>query len=149
MCSPKCVGGMGITDLDVQNVCILSKWLYKLINEDGLGQQLLKKKYMKNKTLSQVAKQPGDSHFWSGLMEVKDHFFPRGKFVVNNGRQIRFWEDLWVGGVPLMNQFPELYRIARKKHQTVASVLSSYPLNISFRRALVGGKARRWYDLVV
>ena len=43
----------------------------------------------------------------------------------------------------------ELYRIARKKHQTVASVLSSYPLNISFRRALVGGKARRWYDLVV
>ena len=45
---------MGITDLDVQNVCILSKWLYKLINEDGLGQQLLKKKYMKNKTLSQV-----------------------------------------------------------------------------------------------
>ena len=76
---------MGITDLDVQNVCILSKWLYKLINEDGLGQQLLKKKYMKNKTLSQVAKQPGDSHFWSGLMEVKDHFFPRGKFAVNNG----------------------------------------------------------------
>ena len=82
-------------------------------------------------------------------MEVKEFLMVRGKFLVKNGKHVRFWEDLWVGGVPLMNQFPELYRIARKKHQTVASVLSSYPLNISFRRALVGGKARRWYDLVV
>ena len=71
------------------------------------NQELLKKKYMKNKTLSQVAKQPGDSHFWSGLMEVKDHFFPRGKFVVNNGRQIRFWEDLWVGGVRVVQNCKE------------------------------------------
>ena len=38
LCSPKCVGGMGIIDLDVQNVCLLSKWLYKLINEDGVWQ---------------------------------------------------------------------------------------------------------------
>ena len=71
MCSPKCVGGMGIIDLDVQNVCLLSKWLYKLINKDGVWQQLLKKKYPKNRTFSQVTKQPGDSQFWSGLMEVK------------------------------------------------------------------------------
>ena len=34
--SPKCVGGPGITDLNVYNVCLLSKWLYKLINEDGV-----------------------------------------------------------------------------------------------------------------
>ena len=47
-----------------------------------------------------------------------------------------------------MNQFPELYRIARKKHQTVADVLCTRPLNISFRRALVGGNFRLWIDLV-
>jgi len=81
-------------------------------------------------------------------VEVKDHFFPRGKFLVKNGRQTRFWEEWWIGGEPLMNQFPELYRIARKKHQTVADVLSTHPLNISFRRALVGGKFRMWSDLV-
>jgi hypothetical protein len=65
LCSPKCVGGFGIMDLDVQNICLLSKWLYKLINEDGAWQQLLKRKYLKNKTISQVVKQPGDSQFWS------------------------------------------------------------------------------------
>jgi hypothetical protein len=27
-------------------------------------------KYLKNKTLAQVEKKKGDSHFWSGLMDV-------------------------------------------------------------------------------
>ena len=57
---------------------------------------MLKSKYLKNKTLSQVTKQPGDSQFWSGLMEVKDQFLEHGKFKVNNGNQTRFWEDVWI-----------------------------------------------------
>jgi hypothetical protein len=56
-----CVGG--IIDLDIQNKCLLSKWTIKLINEDGLWQQVLKKKYLKGKTLSQVERKRGDSHF--------------------------------------------------------------------------------------
>jgi len=63
--------GLGILNLVVQNKCLLSKWLFKLLNEDGLWQEVFKKKYSKNKSLSQVQKQPGDSQFWSGLMEVK------------------------------------------------------------------------------
>jgi hypothetical protein len=51
-------------DLDAQNKCLLSKWIVKLLDEDGLWQQVLKKKYMKGKMLSQVAKKKGDSHFW-------------------------------------------------------------------------------------
>jgi hypothetical protein len=53
----------GIIDLDIQNKCLLSKWTIKLINEDGLWQQVLKKKYLKGKTLSQVERKRGDSHF--------------------------------------------------------------------------------------
>jgi hypothetical protein len=34
---------MGIIDLDTQNKCLLSKWIVKLLNEDGLWQQVLKK----------------------------------------------------------------------------------------------------------
>jgi hypothetical protein len=69
---PRSVGGMGIIDLDDQNKCLLSKWIVKLLDEDGLWQQVLKKKYMKGKMLSQVAKKKGDSYFWAGLMEVND-----------------------------------------------------------------------------
>jgi hypothetical protein len=51
---PRCVGGLGILDLDVQNICLLSKLLYKLLSENGVWQSMIKKKYLQNKTLSQV-----------------------------------------------------------------------------------------------
>lgn len=39
---------------------LLGKWLWKLENEDGLWQLLLRKKYL---GLSQAGSKPGDSHF--------------------------------------------------------------------------------------
>lgn len=78
----------------------------------------------------------------------QDHFFERGKFVVQNGQQTRLWENWWIGHDPLKQQFPSLYRIVRKKNQSVASVLGSSPLNMSFRRALVGENLRLWIQLV-
>ena len=51
-CQPREQGGLGIQNLDLQNKCFLSKWLYKLCNEDGMWQKLLRNKYLKNKTLS-------------------------------------------------------------------------------------------------
>ena len=40
LCSPKDQGGLGILNLDLQNKCLLSKWLFRLINKDGIWQQL-------------------------------------------------------------------------------------------------------------
>jgi hypothetical protein len=74
LCRPKDCGGLGIQNLEIQNRCLLSKWLFKLINEEGIWQNLLRRKYLSNKTLTQVKRKPGDSHFWAGLMEVKDQF---------------------------------------------------------------------------
>jgi len=47
-----------------------------------------------------------------------------------------------------MFTLPNLYNIVHKKHATVAEVLSTSPLNISFRRALVGNKLKEWHNLV-
>jgi hypothetical protein len=63
LCQPKDLGGMGIMNVAVQNECLLSKWLYKLINEDGLWQELIKNKYLHNKSIGQVQRKPEDSHF--------------------------------------------------------------------------------------
>jgi hypothetical protein len=49
----------------------------------------------------------------------------------------------------LKNQYPNLFNIVRKKQATVADVLNSTPLNVSFRRALVGNKLLEWQSLVV
>jgi hypothetical protein len=48
-----------------------------------------------------------------------------------------------------INDCPNLFNIVRKKQATVANVLNSTPLNVSFRRALVGNKLLEWQSLVV
>jgi hypothetical protein len=46
MCQPKDQGGLGIQNLEIQNQCHLSKWLFKLINEERLWQTILQNKYL-------------------------------------------------------------------------------------------------------
>ena len=83
LCQPKEIGGLGIKNLDIQNRSLLSKWLFKLINEEGVWQSLLRNKYLKNQTIAQVEKKAGDSHFWAGLMKVKDTFLSYCSFHLN------------------------------------------------------------------
>jgi hypothetical protein len=59
ICQPKDQGGLGIKNLDIQNHCLLSKLLFKLINEDWTWQHLLRRKYVKDKTISQIVKKLG------------------------------------------------------------------------------------------
>jgi hypothetical protein len=149
ICRPKEQGGLGILDLDIQNKCLLSKWLYKLINEDGAWQQLLQNKYLSTMSITQVGKKPGDSQFWTGLMNVKNQFLTFGNFRLQNDTQIKFWEDIWLGNSTLRDQYPNLYNIVRRKNATVSDALSTVPYNISFRRALDGHNHHSWNSLVL
>jgi hypothetical protein len=87
ICRPKDQGGLGIEVLNIKNTCLLSKWLFKLFNSDGVWQELLHNKYMSQKTLAQVSSKPTDSPFWKGLMKVKNLFFNFGRFTIGNGSQ--------------------------------------------------------------
>jgi hypothetical protein len=57
------------------NINLLCKWLWKLENEEGLWQNVLKNKYLQNGTLAHMDAKPGCSQFWSGLMQVKNIFY--------------------------------------------------------------------------
>ncbi|WVZ62710.1 hypothetical protein U9M48_012421 [Paspalum notatum var. saurae] len=46
-----------------------------------------------------------------GLMKVKDIFLEMGKFKLNDGSQIRFWQDRWMGNRTLKFEYPSLYYI--------------------------------------
>jgi hypothetical protein len=65
ICRPKDQGGLGILDLGKQNTSLLSKWLFRLINGDDARQKLLRNKYLREKSITQVHKKPGDSQFWT------------------------------------------------------------------------------------
>ena len=81
-------------------------------------------------------------------MAVKDQFFNLVRFNLRDGSQIRFWEDTWLRNQPLSYRFPNLYNIVRKKHATVAKVFNTTPLNVSFRRALIGNKMLEWNNRI-
>lgn len=148
LCQPKDQGGIGILDLNTMNRALLSKWLYKLLNSDGMWQQLLRNKYIGSKSLAQVEWKIGDSHFWSCLMKVKPDFLHFGTFLVNDGSQVRFWEDSWLDGSPLKDQYHSLYNITRPKSITIAEAMSSFPPNFSWRRQLYGSNLVDWISLL-
>jgi hypothetical protein len=111
LCQPKDQGGLGIHNLDIKNTSLLSKWLYKLLTSDGTWQQILRNKYPGSKPLAQVQWKNGDSHFWASLMKVKRDFLHFGTFIIKDGSQVRFWEDIWLGNKTLREQYPSLYNI--------------------------------------
>lgn len=82
-------------------------------------------------------------------MKVKTDFLRLGSFTLHNGSQIRFWEDVWLGQTRFSQLYSSLYNIVHRKHATVAEVLGSLPIHISFRRALVGDKLVAWNELVL
>jgi hypothetical protein len=100
----------------------LSKWI---LNEDGIWQQVLKKKYLKGRMLSQVEKKNGDSHFWADLMEVKDLVLQRGGLEFKMAPRLDSGRIGGKGKDPLMVKYPNLYNIVRKKNVSVAQVLST------------------------
>jgi hypothetical protein len=51
VCLRKDQGGLGILDLEKMNIVLLAKWLWKLFNEDGMWQAILRKKYLQKQTL--------------------------------------------------------------------------------------------------
>jgi hypothetical protein len=121
-----------------------NKWLYKLLTIDETWQQLIHNKYLNSKPLSQAFWKSGGSHFWADLMKVKQYFLCFRTFTIKNGSQIWFWEDIWLG----TTAHPCLYYIARYKQITVADVINTSHLNLSWRRDLIGPKLVAWNELL-
>lgn len=90
VCTPKDLGGLGVLDLDLMNISLLCKWLWKLENSEGLWQSILRKKYLRKQTLTQAMARRGLSQFWYGLLEVKDFFYKLCSRKIGSGKQIRF-----------------------------------------------------------
>jgi hypothetical protein len=69
MCQLRDQGGLGIQNLEIQNECLLTKWLFKLINEDVLWQTILRNKYLSNQTIGNVDKKPWGFSFLERVNE--------------------------------------------------------------------------------
>ena len=65
-------------------------------------------------------------------------------FEVNNGKNVRFWEDVWKGDTP----FPRLYDLSNDKSKVVRDVYDGVNWHINFRRALGVQDLESWEELM-
>ena len=75
VCSPRGHGGLGVLDLHKMNEALLAKWLWKLENMNGLWQTIIRHKYVKGRPIISLKKRQSDSHFWKGILDVRDNFY--------------------------------------------------------------------------
>ena len=69
-------------------------------------------------------------------------------FEVDNGKYVRFWEDVWNGDVPLKTAFPSLYDLSNNKSKVVRDVYDGENWNITFRRTLGTHDLELWEELM-
>jgi hypothetical protein len=85
ICKHKKKGGLGIRNLRKMNISLMTKWWWKLDNETGLWQEIVRFKYLKNDSIHTVRHRRNDSAIWFDLLKIKDVYLQERKMVVRNG----------------------------------------------------------------
>jgi hypothetical protein len=127
---------------------LLAKWFWRLENSSGLWQTIVHNKYVKNRPIISVKKRPSDSHFWKGILSVRDKIYNYYKKNIGNGKNSSFWKNIWCDNVKLANKYPNLFEFAYDKDITVHNVISSNFQSLTFRRRLIGDLGEAYNDLV-
>jgi hypothetical protein len=65
----------------------------------------LRQKYLGEKNIFSYKKKSG-SQFWKGLLTIRGEVSRGMKYILGDGRKIRFWLDTWYGGCGLDLVFP-------------------------------------------
>jgi len=116
ICKSKKKGGLGIKNIRKMNVSLLCKWWWKLENEDGLWQSIVKTKYMSNNQLiGSVKHRVDDSPIWSDLLKIRPVYLKGRSTKVRNGKSTLFWEEPWLKSKPLCVLYPVLYDLCTDK----------------------------------
>ena len=54
ICRSRDKGGLGIKDLRKQNISLMVKWWWKLETQNGLWQEIVRARYLRNKSVADV-----------------------------------------------------------------------------------------------
>lgn len=146
ICKSKKKGGLGIKNLSKMNMSLLTKWWWKLENEMGLWQEIIKFKYLKNDTIQSVSHRLNDSACWSDLLKIKEIFLLGREICTKKGDLTRFWKDKWLYQQPLCVLVPELFELCECKDTTVEKNRSGQ-IQISFRRWLPWDLRIKWEQI--
>lgn len=125
------------------NISLLCKWWWKLENDNGIWQDIVKAKYLRNDLVTTVKHRVDDSPVWSDLLKVK-HIYIRGRRIKpNNGENTLFWVDPWLDDEPLYSKSSILFELCNDKKITLNKFIESRG-QVEFRRWLPSILHEQW-----
>ena len=136
-------GGLGVGNLRKRNEALLAKWLWRFPKEsNSLWHKVIRSKYglQDNGWDANPSMRVSSRSPWKDISYGLQSFQECCKFEVGNGERVRFWEDGWLEGGPLKEQYPRLFLLSRIHNQSISSFvdssLHSLSWNFDFRRNL-------------
>jgi hypothetical protein len=125
--------GLDIKNLEIQNICLLLKFIHKLhtANNCSWAKWIQSSVYRGNKI-------PGDkisicSNSWRYLMTLIQLYRDLTVVKIGNGRHTSFWMDSWINNKPLSIQFPALFSHVLCPNMTVAESFTEHGWQLRFR----------------
>lgn len=119
----KDMGGLGIPDMRNLNLSLLSSWIFRYgLHSDAIWVKIVDHKYNTSNPNVLCSDNTTISPFWKGVMWALKAARMGIKWLVGNGKKVRFWEDHWFGDSSLAIQFWPLYVINDQQGKTIAQV---------------------------
>lgn len=102
VCKPKDHGGLDIKQMTKLNGSLLAKVGWKIMTEqDALWVKVVKGKSLSNSNFLECRANAQSSYTWRSVIKGQDVLKRGLKWVIGNGRTVKFWIDVWIGNAPL------------------------------------------------
>lgn len=101
MCSSKDKGGLGMRDFSAFNNALLAKQCWRLAtNPTSFAATVLRGKYFLRTDIWEEKIPQQASFTWRSIMSARELVKEGSRWVVGNGRKVKFWKDAWVKDLP-------------------------------------------------
>jgi hypothetical protein len=119
ICLPRDKGGLGVKNLELFNLALLSKWKWRFLSDsEAMWAELLRFRYghIPSILMGSVSYSNGkkDSIWWKDVIGkgrgIEEEWFrPNVGCCVGDGKDIGFWNFKWYGNNTFKELFPNLY----------------------------------------
>jgi hypothetical protein len=128
------------------NISLLYKWWWLPKSGEGMWQEIVRLKYVKQTPICLIPHRMYDSPLWKDLIKIR-YIYLRGRiYRINNGTSVSFWLDQWLGDKPLCVSYPILYDLCLNQKASVLEVAESGWV-VRFKIRLQGIVRDLWYEL--
>ncbi|KAL7169819.1 hypothetical protein ACSBR2_034787 [Camellia fascicularis] len=123
VCQSKNAGGLGIKKARDQNLALLTKLGWKLLNKkDSLWCTVLRCKYLRNFQFSTWPKGKCASFVWRNILQTRHTLRKLVKWKLGNGALVNIWKDWWCGDQSFADVMPNTHQSNQTTTEDSSSV---------------------------